>query len=292
VKVKGPLVKSYGYPDAVWLTYFHDRDELAHRRPDVDPHRHLYYELLFFKEAQGITHYLDANPFEVAPGSLFFIAPRQVHFFTRAGKACKFQVYAITFSDDFLAHVTGEAGYKDIINDLLQQDGFMSISNKDNTVEKIWGDIHNEIEGKQFGYQKQVLNLFRNLLIYLKRQLIYKNNLPPTYGSHHLFSHFQQLVEKYCTEQWSIQHYATAMNITTRQLNRICSMQKGCSPLQFIHEQLNIEAKRNLYHSGLQVKEIAKILGFSDQAYFSRFFTRMNKKSPGAFKKSIVQKHN
>ena len=247
-------------------------------------------KFFFFKQARGITHHVDFTPFEVKSGSLFFVAPRQVHFLTRKSKASKYQIYVITFSEDFLAQLIAEAGYDDIISEVFGTNNFLSIPRADKTMEKLWKLMHDEVKEKEIDYEKLVLNLFRNLLVYFKRKLLQHKKLMVSNERLQLFRHFQKLVEKHCLEQWTVQKYASKMNITTRQLNRICSVQKDCSPQQVIHGQLNIEAKRRLYHSGMQVKEIATTLAFSNQANFSRFFTTMNKESPGAFKNRMAQK--
>ena len=44
------------------------------------------------------------------------------------------------------------------------------------------------------------------------------------------------------------------------------------SPLRIIHERIEAEAKRLLLYSQKSAKEITEILGFEDQATFSRFF--------------------
>lgn len=54
-------------------------------------------------------------------------------------------------------------------------------------------------------------------------------------------------------------------------LSNIFSTCKLPSPLRVIHERVEAEAKRLLLYSNKSAKEIADILGFEDQASFSRF---------------------
>jgi AraC family transcriptional activator of pobA len=42
-----------------------------------------------------------------------------------------------------------------------------------------------------------------------------------------------------------------------------------------LHGRLIVEARRDLLFSELDIEQIALTLGFSDAAYFSRFFARM-----------------
>jgi AraC family transcriptional activator of pobA len=54
--------------------------------------------------------------------------------------------------------------------------------------------------------------------------------------------------------------------------------------LQLIHQRLLLEAKRNLVYTSMTVAQVADSLGFSEAAYFSRFFRRATGLSPRAFR--------
>jgi AraC family transcriptional activator of pobA len=100
------------------------------------------------------------------------------------------------------------------------------------------------------------------------------------------FQHFQQMLESAYREQKEIAHYAGAIGITPTQLNRVCRQACGQSALQMIHARVLAEAQRDLLFSDLEVKYIALSLGFSDAAYFSRFFARLVGQSPTEFRQS------
>jgi AraC family transcriptional activator of pobA len=54
--------------------------------------------------------------------------------------------------------------------------------------------------------------------------------------------------------------------------------------LQLINQRLLLEAKRNLVYTTLTVYQVADSLGFSEPAYFSRFFKRATGLTPKAFR--------
>lgn len=290
MKSKTLSVKQFTYPFSIQLTSFHHNDPQSAQRPDTRPHRHRYYEILFFKEASGLTHHLDATPYQIASGCLFFIAPRQVHFLTRTLPSYTFQIYAITFSDDFLAKVSCEAGYGEIINELLTQREPMYLHQRNTTYELLWHQMSDEINGKRIGFESCVVNQFRNLLIYLKRERQSSAFSIVNSTKERLFYAFEQLVQQHYMQQWTVQQYAQTLHTSSKQLNRLCNEVKGCSPQRYIHEQISVEAKRYLSHSALQIKEIAGVLGFDDQAYFSRFFKKINSESPEKFRSRMAQK--
>jgi AraC-like DNA-binding protein len=290
MKTEKLSVKQFTYPLPIQLTSFHHEDHHSFQRPDIHPHRHKYYEILFFKQASGLTHHLDSTRYAVTSGCLFFIAPRQVHFLTRAIPSYTFQIYAITFSDDFLAKVSAESGYTGMINELLAQGGALTLHQKNTVFETLWHQMQDEVQARKPGFENCIVNHFRNLIIYLTREQQPKCLPASNDQKEQAFHAFQQLVQQHYTQQWTVLQYAQALHKSSKQLGKLCNEVKGCSPQRYIHEQMNTEAKRYLSHSLLQIKEIAGILGFDDQAYFSRFFKRMNNESPEKYRGHMGQK--
>ena len=70
------------------------------------------------------------------------------------------------------------------------------------------------------------------------------------------------------------------------QLYAVTMQAVGKSPLRILHERMILECKRELTYSSQTVGQIAYELGFTDEAYFSRFFTRHAGMSPSAFRKA------
>lgn len=56
------------------------------------------------------------------------------------------------------------------------------------------------------------------------------------------------------------------------------------SALQLLHERLLLEAKRQLTYTNMTIGQVADLLGFSEPAYFTRFFKRLTGLSPRDFR--------
>jgi len=96
---------------------------------------------------------------------------------------------------------------------------------------------------------------------------------------------FKQLVrEKFRTLRRPAQ-YADQMNLTATHINDSVKSVTGFSVTYYIQQEIIREAKRLLSYSELSVKEIAEELGFDDDKYFNRLFTKLVGTSPGAFRK-------
>lgn len=101
-----------------------------------------------------------------------------------------------------------------------------------------------------------------------------------------LADRFRRLVERDCRSHAELATYAQALGVTVSRLTRACRMATGRSPLELIHERLMLEARRSLTYTCASVAETAYALGFSDPAYFSRFFRRREGVSPDRFRRA------
>ena len=92
------------------------------------------------------------------------------------------------------------------------------------------------------------------------------------------------LVDQHFREKKQVQDYADMLHKSPKTLSNIFSTCKLPLPLRVIHERVEAEAKRLLLYSNKSAKEIADILGFEDQASFSRFFKNMTGQSAVQFR--------
>ncbi|MDO5528692.1 MAG: AraC family transcriptional regulator [Paracoccus sp. (in: a-proteobacteria)] len=101
-----------------------------------------------------------------------------------------------------------------------------------------------------------------------------------------LIERFARLVAMRRREGWGVADYARELGVSRKQLGRVVQRATGRPPLDFIHRQLHADACDLLSNSRLQISEIAFRLGFSDPAYFTRFFTRLEGVTPGRYRRT------
>ncbi len=80
-------------------------------------------------------------------------------------------------------------------------------------------------------------------------------------------------------------HYAAALCLSLSYLNEAVKATTGFTVSYWIHQEIILEAKRLLYYSDLNVKEIAFALGYEDHTYFSRLFAKVAGVSALGFRK-------
>lgn len=102
-------------------------------------------------------------------------------------------------------------------------------------------------------------------------------------GYEHLAS-FQALIEARYRQQPSVERFAEQLGMSSAHLNALCRRLADRSALQLLHERLLLEAKRQLTYTNMTISQVADSLGFSEPAYFTRFFKRNTGLSPRDFR--------
>ena len=99
-----------------------------------------------------------------------------------------------------------------------------------------------------------------------------------------LFLNFCDQVEARFHEHLMLSDYAKRLSVTEARLNDICRRVANLPSKEIIHERLLQEARRLLQFSAVPISEISYQLGFSDPAYFSRFFTKRTGLAPSQYR--------
>lgn len=102
---------------------------------------------------------------------------------------------------------------------------------------------------------------------------------------------FYNLVDEHFRQKKQVQDYAELLHKSPKTLSNIFAICHLPSPLRVIHERIEAEAKRLLLYSNKSAKEISYILGFDDQATFSRFFKKQTGMSIVQYKKEADGKN-
>ncbi|RJF99190.1 helix-turn-helix domain-containing protein [Noviherbaspirillum saxi] len=103
-------------------------------------------------------------------------------------------------------------------------------------------------------------------------------------GSRHV-ARFCELLEEHYSQHYPVAYYASQLGITAAHLNLLCRQNADKSALDLIHERVLLEAKRNLVYTSMTISEVSYAIGFSDPAYFTRFFKRSVGQSPKDFRR-------
>lgn len=99
-----------------------------------------------------------------------------------------------------------------------------------------------------------------------------------------LMEQFRELIDQHFLTLHKPAEYADLLKISPNTLTKRSAKYFNKTPSSLISERLIIEAKKHLHLSNQSIKEIAYLLNFKDEYYFSRVFKKFVKVSPQAFR--------
>nr|WP_047581233.1 helix-turn-helix domain-containing protein [Methylobacterium sp. ZNC0032] len=99
-----------------------------------------------------------------------------------------------------------------------------------------------------------------------------------------LVRRFVERVEARFQHHDSLDDHAREMGVSVPHLSRSCRELLGRSAARVIQDRLMIEARRDLVYTAMSISQISFRLGFSDPAYFSRFFAKRAGVSPSDYR--------
>ncbi len=249
------------------------------------PHRHDdFYEILYITQGTG-RYTIDLYPFQIIPGSVFFLSPGQVHelefsddikgfifLFTSAfylfNKSNPYKIFELPFFYSIALNspllILKTEVQKDMVSELFHR----AISESEN-------DLPEKDEA--------IMALLDLILISCKRLF----DGPSDEGSLKglvLVKRFKQLIEKNCHENLSVKDFAELLKITPSHLSETVKNITGRTSTDLINDRIIIEIKRMLLQTDLTISEIGYKLNFSDQSYFSKYFKKLTGITPQHFR--------
>ncbi len=100
-----------------------------------------------------------------------------------------------------------------------------------------------------------------------------------------LVARLRHLIEERFRLREPVDAFASALGVSPRRLRDACARVAKMSPGAMLDQRAMLEAQRSLLYGNLSIGEVGYALGFSDPAYFTRFFTRHAGRSPAAFRR-------
>lgn len=93
-----------------------------------------------------------------------------------------------------------------------------------------------------------------------------------------------RLADSYFMTERDTDFYTTKLGLSNKKMNAIFVKATGKTIKQYLQERLVLEMKREIRLGTKSLKEIAFDLGFSEPAYFTRFFKQQTGMTPSEFK--------
>ncbi|MGI6232358.1 MAG: AraC family transcriptional regulator [Prevotella sp.] len=253
-----------------------------HPHGPMEPHRHDFYQIIWFQRGHG-THQVDFVDYPVADNTIFFVAPGQVHAFDTNTDA---KGVIIHFNASFLNDEDSPESLflkYNVFNNLNSAPYCKVTREEEERLMNIVNELNREycLTGA-FAHHDYMAYLIRLFLIRVQRSgecstrvKFYVSN-----NANVVFVKFRQLLEQNFTKIHTVQEYASMLGVSLRSLNDYVRESSHRTPLQVINDRIALEAKRQIRHSPLSIKEIGYQLGFEDPSNFVKFFKRVTGQKP------------
>jgi AraC family transcriptional activator of pobA len=242
-------------------------------------HRDDHY-LFFVLEKGSAKMMIDFNELPICESSLYYILPGQVHHRIKNEVADGWflAVDAVLIAPD----------YRKVFEDqLLVQQPFKLTETQlrqCRTILAVLDEKYRESEEGNFYVPvlHSLLQVFLGMAACCYSQ-VYRSDLQLSRPAQ-LSQQFKRLLIEHirCTKSPSA--YAAMLHVSESYLNEALKKVTGFSVSYWITQEIMLEAKRLLFYSELNVKEIAHNLGYEDAAYFSRLFRKTIGNTPLAFR--------
>lgn len=245
---------------------------------EIKPHRHV--DLMQMLYVEGGTALLKVEDMEVTVSTpaLLIVPAMSIHSFVFSQDI---RGSILTFAKPLVQALSTAIELDD-----LTQAGCLEIEEGTAHIQMLFDLIHAEYCRSRHGRELALQSLINLLMVWVGRKAAQRRgrDVPRQQpGVNHLHE-FVSVLERRYLEHWPISRYASAVGISSNHLNSICRRIGGQSALQMINERLLLEAKRCLIYTEMTISQISDTLGFSEPAYFSRFFKRCSGISPKAFR--------
>lgn len=288
-----PTVQLYG--EEVWQQtpdYLHCEPLITRSREhrfQIRPHRHPGITQVFhLRRGQGEAK-IDGRRLEVKAPSLILISPMSVHDFA----------WSADVSGTVVSVATARLERARRSQDTpvpLSHTSLVRLKRQDRELDMLFEMLLEEYRRPPDSARDSALQAFVNLLTVrverLEQEQIEEERLGGGERQHRGQLHLKRFLDEVnrdYVQQRTVESYAEELGITAPYLNQLCRELTGRNALQIIHERLIIEARRSLIYTALRVSEVAYELGFSDPAYFTRFFRRHTGHSPREFRQLNTQ---
>jgi AraC family transcriptional activator of pobA len=257
-------------PDILHIETIIARSALHNWR--IEPHRHRDLMQFFLLESGGGTATIDGVAHRLSPGMALLMPPLVIHDFTFD-----------TGTSGFVASVAGD------LMGFSAHPAALLVLPEPTALAELGAAMRAAlVEFERNGLRRDMALTAHARLICLwfarAAQSQAQEGAAQADIATRLAARFVELVERDFRRNLPLEEYASALAVSVPHLSRVCRAVLGRSALRVVHDRLMLEARRHLAYTSMAVSQISWALGFSDPAYFTRFFTARSGMAPSVYR--------
>lgn len=257
---------------------------------DMPVHRHAQYAQIHFLNQGDISFHIDDELFQVKGPACFFTPASIPHSFRTETNTTG---HVLTIHQSIIWRLLKEGLGRDISTDLAKPSCITALRLSDNqrtewdrlvqAIESLQQEWNADLPGKALAID----SLIRLVLILISR-LSSRGNAGDQISNNdlYLFNRYSDLIEQHFKAHWALPRYTTELGISETRLHQLCQNIAGQPPKRLIQDRTIQEAKLLLTMTEQSIREICFSLGFTDPAYFSRYFKRLTGQTAKEYRSS------
>ena len=248
------------------------------------PHRKDHYLVVFIRRA-SVRQWIDMTPYILRDNTIYFSGPNQV---IVKEEFAQLWSTGIAFTGEFLSfQENASMGKLPLIQNPLGRHELLLTAADVNFIEDMLAKINDEYRRPGEWQQRMLTAHLTVLLTYLSRVYTEQFKDDQSSADKLLLKNFQAKINDSFRELHEVGDYASLLHISAGHLSEVVKTQSGKPAIKHIHDRIVMEARRLLFHTHHQSKEIAFDLGFTDASYFNRFFKRETGVTPAEYRGNI-----
>lgn len=142
-----------------------------------------------------------------------------------------------------------------------------------------------EAESGRLGSDRAVALHLGLIALWLERQTATQEPVAAPDAGRRLAARYARLLERDFRSGLGVAEYAAALGVTPTHLSRACKAASGRPAHALLQDRVLFEARRLLAETDTPVKDVARALGFTSPAYFTRAFQAGTGETPSAFRR-------
>jgi len=259
---------------------------------DIRPHTHdAFIQILYLTQGEGDVFINDAR-YKVYSPALILIPSQNVHGFQFSTNIDGPVVTAAQKSLESMASVV----MPELVS-VLRKPAILQLEESSRHAEALMPlflGIEREWRVHAVGQVAAGMSLVMALLVQVARlsNVLESPRMAHNSRKAQQIEKFRALVDEHFRQRRSMAYYASEMGLTAGHLTRLCREVLNVSSQDVVNARILHEAQRELVYSGDGIKQVANLVGFVDEAYFTRFFRKHMGLTPSEFRVRALQSMN
>ncbi|MFW5415594.1 helix-turn-helix domain-containing protein [Nocardiopsis sp. CNT-189] len=244
------------------------------------PHRHTFHEIVHVTAGAG-EHVIDMRRWPITPPNLGVLAAGQVHHWAAARGV---NGHVVLLEDAFLLDRPGD---RELLRRLAAERPWQPLDPEAAAeAAGVLGEMLREFRARRPGMASILRAYLHILLTRAARSAGRGPAARPSAAADAPAERFLRLLDgPAAAAGMTVAEAAAGLGVTPGHLADAVKRSTGRTPGALLRGARTLEAKRLLSGTGLTVAAVARAVGFTDPAYFCRFFRRETGSSPGEYRR-------